>query len=271
MIYLATFLGCFFFDLMFNIYSLYSHNYFADVFKMETIMIKLYGFGESFNLPDSSPFVLKIHAFLKMSGIEYTCVSDFANLQSAPKGKLPFIDDDGKTISDSSFIIEHLTSKYKVDLDSHLTDQEKGLAYLLGKSLDENLYWCLVYSRWISEETWPEAKRVWFDKMKFPLRYIVPNVARKRVRDKLKKHGIGLHDEKEILKISNQSLHGLSDFLADKPFVMGDKLSKLDAIVYGHVAQFVLSDLDNQFTKGAKKYKNLVDYCCRIKDLYFNQ
>ncbi|MCO4781804.1 MAG: glutathione S-transferase family protein [Candidatus Cloacimonetes bacterium] len=232
-------------------------------------MIKLYGFGESFSLPDSSPFVLKVHAYLKMVGIEYTCVSDFKNLQTAPKGKLPYIEDGDKTVSDSSFIIDYLKDTYKVDLDSHLSTEEKSLGYLIAKSLDENLYWCIVYSRWISEESWPTAKKVWFDKMDFPLRYIVPIVARRGVRDKLKKHGIGLHSESEILKISNLSLQALSGFLNEKQFILGDKVSSLDANVYAHLAQFILSDLDNKFTKGAKQHKNLVDYCHRFQSLYF--
>ncbi|MCJ8344490.1 glutathione S-transferase family protein [bacterium] len=232
-------------------------------------MIKLYGFGSSFGLPDASPFVLKVHTYLRMIGVEYENDQNMANLQSSPKGKLPFIDDGGQIIPDSAFIIEHLNAKHNIDLDQFLSEEEKGLAYLIGKSLDEDLYWCIVYSRWIREDTWPIAKKVWFDKMPFPLRHIIPLVARRGVKDKLQKQGLGRHSDQEILTIADKSLKSLSAVLGKKDFIMGDQVCSLDANVYGLLAQFILSDLDNDFTRMAKAYPNLVEYCNRMNQKYF--
>ncbi len=61
-------------------------------------MIRLYGFGSASGLPDFSPFVLKTMLLLRLAGLDY--VVDHSGLQRAPKGKLPYIDDDGVIVAD---------------------------------------------------------------------------------------------------------------------------------------------------------------------------
>ena len=61
-------------------------------------MITLYGFGPAFGLPDPSPFVMKAELLLKMSGLAYRI--DTSGFNKAPKGKLPYIDDDGAKVPD---------------------------------------------------------------------------------------------------------------------------------------------------------------------------
>ena len=154
-------------------------------------MIKLYGFGKCLGVPEPSPFVLKVMTFMKMCDIEYESISDAANLRKAPKGKLPFIEDDGNTIADSFFIIKYLKEKYNVNPDSHLSDEQRAVAHLITKSIDENLYWCIVYSRWMKEDTWPEIKKLFFGSFPLPLRIVIPIVARNGVKNSLIKHGMG--------------------------------------------------------------------------------
>jgi len=65
-------------------------------------MITLYAFGPAFGLPDVSPFVTKVEMLLKMAGLDYR--TDTKGFSKAPKGKLPYIADDGEMIADSTFI-----------------------------------------------------------------------------------------------------------------------------------------------------------------------
>src|SRR5215813_744512 len=69
-------------------------------------MITLYTFGPAFGLPDPSPFVTKAEVLLKMAGLAYQ--TDPTGFRRAPKGKLPYIDDDGERIADSTLIRWHL-------------------------------------------------------------------------------------------------------------------------------------------------------------------
>ena len=59
-------------------------------------MITLYTFGPMFGLPDPSPFVTKAEVLLKMAKLAYR--TDSGGFAKAPKGKLPYIDDDGPIV-----------------------------------------------------------------------------------------------------------------------------------------------------------------------------
>ena len=78
-------------------------------------MITLYCGGPAFGLPESSPYVTKTEVQLKMAGIPYR--KERAIPPQSPKGQLPFIDDDGARIGDSTFIRAHLETKYGINLD----------------------------------------------------------------------------------------------------------------------------------------------------------
>lgn len=232
-------------------------------------MIKLYSFGNNFGVADPSSFVLKVDVYLRMAGIKYKSIVRSDNLSKAPKGKLPFITDGDVTVADSQFIIAYLQDKYNVDLDSHLSVEQRGIAYHLGKSLDEDLYWCMVYSRWMKEDTWPLLKEAFFSSMPFPLKYIVPILARKGIKSALFKQGLGRHTDEEIMLVTQQSLQALSDVLGDKSYFFGDKPCTFDASAYGVLAQFISSTIDNPFNDMAKQYTNLVSYCDRMTKQYY--
>src|SRR5581483_7447436 len=78
-------------------------------------MITLYGFGTGFGLPEISPFVTKSEVQLKMAGLAYR--KERAMPPASPKGQLPFIEDDGVPIADSTFIRAHIERKYGFDFD----------------------------------------------------------------------------------------------------------------------------------------------------------
>ncbi|MGR9051714.1 MAG: glutathione S-transferase family protein [Gammaproteobacteria bacterium] len=231
-------------------------------------MIKLFGFGPRFGLADSSPFVLKVETYMRMAGITFEVVADFANLRKAPKGKLPFIEDDGKVIADSFFIISYLREKYRPTLDDHLSPEQKAVSNLIVKSLEENFYWCIVYSRWMRDDTWPTIKNAIFGQLPFPLNLFVPYIVKKGVKDTLYKQGLGRHNDEEILCIARHALESLSILLADKKYFFGDKPSTLDAVAYAFLAQLMLVDLDNPMNRLARSFENLVNFCKTIDGLY---
>ena len=84
-------------------------------------MITLFGFGPAFGLPDPSPFVMKTEVQLKMAGLPYR--RERAAPPAAPKGKIPFIDDGGVHIGDSTSIRAHIENTYDIDLDHGLSTE----------------------------------------------------------------------------------------------------------------------------------------------------
>ena len=233
-------------------------------------MIKLFGFGKKLGLIDASPFVAKVHLFLKIANLEYKTISSHKNLGKAPKGKLPFIIDGDKTIGDSQAIMEYLDEQYAQNIDAHLSKADAARGYLLGKSLDENLYWCLVWSRWQHEATWQIVKNEFFKGLPFPLSAIVPKLLRKKVRKSLYAQGMGRHSEQEIIAIADKTFQALSVLLADKPYFFGSEISSFDVTAYAFISSFTHSNIENEINNRAKSHQNLLTYCDRIASKYFN-
>ena len=75
-------------------------------------MVTLYTFGPYFGLPDGSPFVVKAMLLLKFAGLE--CSENRGGYGKAPKGKLPYINDGGVIVADSTFVRFHIEKKNTV-------------------------------------------------------------------------------------------------------------------------------------------------------------
>ena len=86
-------------------------------------MIKLYTFPEAFGLRNVSPFCLKVEMALEHLGLDYEIVME-SDPRKSPKGKLPYIVDEGLTIADSELVLEHLNAKSAGRLYGNLSDQE---------------------------------------------------------------------------------------------------------------------------------------------------
>ncbi len=237
-------------------------------------MINLHGFGSNLGVMDASPFVVKADLFLKMSGLEYKNVSGMKNMKNAPKGKLPYISIEGEqkttVIADSQAIIDYLTVEYKLQLDEYLNEKEKAQVYLMTKSLDENLYWCLLFCRWNLDETWPMVNNAFFSKMSFVLRTIVPPMYRRTVKKSLYAQGMGRHTYAEVTAIADKTFKALADILAGKAYFFGDKPCSFDATAYAFLCQFITAQCPNKLSAKAKSYDNLVSFCQRIEKQFYS-
>ena len=81
-------------------------------------MLTLFQFAPAFNVPNLSPYCLKVETYLRMAGLPYQ-VKTLGDPRKAPRGKLPFIKLDGQVITDSALILRALSSQ-GADLDAHL-------------------------------------------------------------------------------------------------------------------------------------------------------
>ncbi len=232
-------------------------------------MITLHGFGPNLGMFDPSPYVLKVDVFLRMAEIKYQFNTANNNLSKAPKGKLPFLSDDGQVVADSFFIVEHLTQKYQVSLDHNLSTEQSAIAHLVNQSLNEHFYFCLVYSRWIRDDTWPKIQQAFFGAMPPVVKGLISNMIRKKVRKGMQEQGFARHSHEEIMHLTQLQLQALSDLLGEQTYFMGQSPTTLDASCYGFLAQMILADIDNPYNELAKKHPNLVNYCHRMHNQYY--
>lgn len=219
-------------------------------------------------LPSVGPFCLKLDAYLRIVGIPYRAVVDATPFRG-PKGKLPWIEHEGRTIGDSGFIVEYLESRYGCDANAALSPADRGVARALRRLIEENLYWTLVYDRWMVEENWHTARAVILGLVPAPLRPVIAPIARRGVRRQLRGHGIGLHAREEIHAIGRQDVGAIADFLDDKPFFMGATPSEIDAIAYGVLANIMNVPIASPVKDEALSRANLVAWLERFRARYY--
>ncbi len=190
-------------------------------------MITLRSFGPAFGLPDPSPFVTKAEVLLKMAGLPYTV--DTGGFKKAPKGKLPYIDDDGETIADSTFI-----------------------------------RW-----RWMDDANFAKGPRNFFRTIPAPIRPVVVAMIRRQLRRTLHGQGIGRHSPEEIVALGTRSIDATADFLGTQPFMMGPEPTGLDAAAFAFVAGVLCPLFETPLRTAAERHHNLRRYVGRMTARFY--
>src|SRR5258708_13299165 len=92
-------------------------------------MLTLYSYPELFGVADNNGYGLKVFAFLKLAGVPFRHEHIF-DASAAPRGQLPYIDDDGETVGDSDTIIGHVPPKYRLTIGAGLTAAHPDLTHI---------------------------------------------------------------------------------------------------------------------------------------------
>ncbi|KAK6187009.1 hypothetical protein SNE40_006262 [Patella caerulea] len=210
--------------------------------------------------PSLSPFPLKLETYFRMAKLEY---KNSHERKSSKKGKIPFIEFEGQEVNDSSLIIEFINDKYKIDLNSHLTPSERGIARAFQKMAEENLYWCVALHRWVYDN------KDWMRDVVGVPKLFVWIVGRK-IKSEADGQGIGRHSYDEMIRIEEADIKAMSDFLDDKQFFFGDKPCETDCALFGQLSQlrWQLPGTKAEYFVN-EKYTNLRDYCDRMKTTFW--
>jgi glutathione S-transferase len=225
-------------------------------------MITLYGFGPMFGLPDPSPFLLKTEIQLKLAELSFGKAR--GRPSDAPKGKLPYIEDDGQTIADSTFIREHIERKYGVDLDRGLTRDMRARAWAIERMLEDHLYWAIVHLRWADERNFSKGPSHFFDTLPPDVRETTRQAARRRVLDMLRAQGFGRHAKAEIEELGRRSVAALSALLGNKPYLLGPESCAVDATAFGMIAGLLTPWFESDLRRYAESHGNLVSFRDRM-------
>jgi glutathione S-transferase len=230
-------------------------------------MIVLYGSNPNFGLPEASPYVTKTEVQFKMAGVAYRKAPAAPN--QSPKGQVPFIDDAGDIIADSTFIRAHVERKFGIDLDDGLTSLERAQAWAFERMLENQFGWAMAHARWIIPENFDKGPAHFFDAAPPEMRDQMRADVRARVADTLRATGVGRHTPDEILMLADRSLRALSELLGDKPFLFGDRPVGVDATAFALLAAAMTPFFASPLQARACAYPNLVAYVDRIMRLYY--
>lgn len=230
-------------------------------------MITLFTFGPAFGLPDASPFVIKAEMLLKLAGLPYQAKR--GNVRRAPKGKLPYLDDMGRVVADSTLIRWHIERTYHVDFDEGLTPAERGTAWAVEKLLEDNLYWAVARVRWLEGDNFERGPAQFFKVVPTPLRGMVKALVKRRVRQMLWSQGLGRHRVEDMTEIAVKGVTSVADILGDKPYLMGDRPCGADATLFAFAASLQSPVFDTPIRAAAESHANLQAYLARMRTQFY--
>ena len=230
-------------------------------------MLKLFQFHSAFGVRNLSPFCLKLETYLRLTGIEYEVAWSNTAIK-APKGKLPYIIDEGYVLGDSALIIDYLKKKHGDPLDGKLSADQKAQILAWRSLFEDSLIFAMIYSRWIDPAGWHKMQTL-FASLPLPLRLVIPGFARNKISKQLFVQGMGRHTQEEVYDFGLHYLSAIETFLGNKPFMLGDTPTSLDATAYGILTNFVDTDFDNPLNRKAKATPSFVAYCERMKQRCF--
>lgn len=230
-------------------------------------MITLYTFGPAFGLPDPSAFVTKAETLLRIAGLPYR--TDTSGFSKAPKGKLPYIVDDGEIVADSTFIRWHIERKYGFDFDRGLDREQRAVAMAFEKMAEEHIYWALVDARWMDDANFAHGPAHFFDTLPAPMRPFARIMVRREVRRKLYAQGIGRHSRAEIAELARRAIDSIADHLGGKPYLMGEQPCGADATMFAFVAGLLCPEFPSLLQESAMRHDNLKRYVQRMAARYY--
>lgn len=230
-------------------------------------MITLYQFPRLGDLPNPSPFCIKLETYLRMAGQAYEARAVLRPGSST--GKCPYIVIDGETLTDSSLIIAALESRFGHPVDGKLTLAQRGESQAFQRLLEEHLYWVAVYGRWVAQP--PKLRRAFLEDLGVPgvLSGIAAWSGRRGYKKVLKAQGLGRHPPEVIWQFGISDLQAVAHWLGNRPFAFGETPTILDACIFAFVGVIIRSPWDNPLRNAALKHRTLVDHFTRMLARYF--
>jgi glutathione S-transferase len=225
-------------------------------------MITLSAFGPMWGLTDPSPFVGKTMIQLKMAGLPFS--GERRRPTDGPKGKVPFIDDEGVVVGDSTFIRDHLEQKYGVDLDAGLSPRRRALGWMVERVVEDHLYWATIYFRWAVRENFDKGPANFFAG--------APDEVREQAREgtlrSLYGQGFGRHSAEEVADLAGRSLAALSELLGDQAYITGETISGADATLFAGLAAIATAQFDTPLRDALLGHGNLMAYLGRMTEQF---
>jgi len=233
-------------------------------------MITLYKFGPFLGTPDSSPFVIKVMLLLRLAEAPFREAQ--GNPFRSPHGLLPYIEDDGIKVADSTLIRFHLEQKYRVDFDRGLSAEQKATAWAVERMCEDHLYFAMLDLRWMNRANFNKGLgRHMFGSVPALVRPLVRALLSRMNAKRLRGHGIGRLPRARNEELAIRDVAALAALLGDKPFLMGEEPCGADAIVFGMVTSILTPPLDSAVRDAMQKRANLVSYRDRVTKAYFTE
>jgi glutathione S-transferase len=224
-------------------------------------MLTLYSYPELFGVADNNGYGLKVFAFLRLCKVPFRH-EHILDASAAPRGQLPYIDDDSETVGDSDAIIAFLTRKYRLTIDAALGAAQRDTNLLIARMLDD-LYWVMSYSRWKDERYWPAFRDALI--AQHPgLKQADLVKAREFNFQRYHFHGIGRYAPDAAFARGLADLQLLANVIPASGYVHGPRPTSVDAGIYGFIANIYFYDIDTPLKQFVVAHDTIVRHCKAI-------
>jgi glutathione S-transferase len=234
---------------------------------MHDRQIELFVFPRLFAIPNLSPFCCKLETWLRIAKISYRVV-ETSDPRTAPRRKLPFIQDDGVRVADSSVIIEHLSRTRSIDLDAGLSPNQRATALLVQRTLEEHYAFVLAYTHLFRDEGLRHT-RARFDRLPSMVRPFVARAVHQSVKTLLWNQGLLRCAHDEIVAAAIADWRAALTFASEGPFFFGEQATSVDAIVFGALAPTILTPIETPIRDFLRSQPKVVAYATRMRDRFF--
>jgi glutathione S-transferase len=234
---------------------------------MHASPIKLFVFPRMFAIPNLSPFCCKLETWLRIARIPYVVV-ETGDPRSAPRRKLPYIEDDGVRIADSSVIVDHLSRTRSIDLDEVLSPSQRATALLVQRTLEEHYAFVLAYTHLLRDEGLRHT-RSRFERLPAVVRPFVARAVHKNVTKLLWSQGILRCSHDEIVAAAMADWRAVLTFMSDGPYFFGDGATSVDAVVFGTLAPTILTPIETPIRELLRAQPKLLAYAKRMVETFF--
>uniref|UniRef100_A0A183CLN9 GST N-terminal domain-containing protein n=1 Tax=Globodera pallida TaxID=36090 RepID=A0A183CLN9_GLOPA len=195
-------------------------------------VVYLYQFPRAPIAPNISPSCLKVETFLIANDINFEVIGNWSARQ-APQRRFPFIELNGKQISDTQVILWRLADHFNID--DGMDEEQRAKARAIEKLIEGSLYYALL--RFVSYENASKLVSQEVSGLPIPgllVRFVAKRMA-KEAEKRLDVEGTLRHPREITLELLSRDLHALAVLLGDKKFFMGVRPTTPDFCAFGHL------------------------------------
>ncbi len=186
-----------------------------------------------------------------------------------PTKTIPYVEDDGQKVGDSSLIIAHLKARHGDSLDAKWGAEDHARGHALESIVEGSLYWLMMCVRWGSDEGFAAISSVLGEGIPALARPLVMRSIRAGTLKRLWAEGTGRLPEEARQARGKADIDTIATFLGNRHYALGDTPSSYDATVYGHLANVLAFPVGSPLKTHLASKANLVDYCARIRERYW--
>jgi glutathione S-transferase len=234
---------------------------------MHASPIKLFVFPRIFGIPNLSPFCCKLETWLRIAKIPYVVV-ETSDPRTAPRRKLPYVEDGGARIADSSVIVDHLSRTRSMDLDEGLSPSQRATALLVQRTLEDHFAFVLAYTHLLRDEGLRHT-RARFERLPSIVRPFVARAVHKNVTKLLWSQGLLRCAHDEIIAAAIADWRAVLTFMSDGPYFFGERATSVDAVVFGTLAPTILTPIETPIREFLRSQPKVPAYTKRMLDGFF--